>query len=208
MKTFLIAIFALAVASFNVNAQVAPQVQLNWQDNSSGETQEDGTNIERQLNGGPWAVIFQLIGADLVSWTDNSVVQPSTVGAPDNVYCYRVNAFNAAGVSPYSNVACKTFVAPKLQAPVAPSGLTTAALSSTQGIASWRDNSDNETKFRLRLDQYSPRETRFIDAPADSNSIVLAGLRRNKTYCANVTAMAGDVASEPSNDSCFTTPNR
>lgn len=113
-------LLALAVASVFAATPVA-QAILTWQDNSNNE---DGFTIERMLNNEAWTVLVKAVGANVVSFTDGAVVAPTAVGAPDNVYCYRVLAFNAAGPSAYTNQACKTFAAPVLQPPAAPSNLT------------------------------------------------------------------------------------
>jgi hypothetical protein len=56
-----------------------------------------------------------------VSYIDNTLADP---GSTDNVYCYRLLAFNAAGNSAYSNEVCKTIAALPLGIPAAPSNLT------------------------------------------------------------------------------------
>lgn len=85
------------------------QIVLNWQDNSGNvpavNDQETGFNIERKLNSGAYAVI-STTGPNVISATDTTVVQAIT----DNNYCYRVNAFNTAGISAYTNEVCKVVV--------------------------------------------------------------------------------------------------
>jgi len=65
---------------------------LTWQQNS---TNEDGFKIERKLGtGGTYEQVGQ-VGKDITTFVDT---------APDEqVYFYRVKAFNIAGESPYSN---------------------------------------------------------------------------------------------------------
>jgi len=72
------------------------QIDLNWQDNSDNE---DGFIIERREEQ-EFAEIAR-VGADITQYMDTTV-QPATA------YCYRVRAFNAAGVSGPSNEACAT----------------------------------------------------------------------------------------------------
>lgn len=92
-------------------------LNLAWQDNSTGET---GFILERQLNGGAFAVLTAAIAANLISYSDGTAIG-STVS--DNVYCYRIKAFDAIQESGYSNTACATI--PKIkQAPNAATGLT------------------------------------------------------------------------------------
>ena len=77
---------------------IAAQFQLSWADNSSDES---GFNIERKTGTtGTYAQIAS-VGANVTSYTDSSLTSSTT-------YCYRVNAFNNAGTSPYSPEACAT----------------------------------------------------------------------------------------------------
>ena len=79
------------------------------------------------------------MGANIVTYTDNSVSQNTT-------YYYRVRATNSGGDSPYSNEANATTPdAP----PAAPSNLAAAAVSTTQINLSWTDNASNETGFKV-----------------------------------------------------------
>lgn len=76
----------------------AAQLSLRWTDNS---LTEDGFLIERRTGPGDFAYIAAVgpSDADLVEFVDTSV-------DPDTGYCYRVRAYNAAGLSGYSNEAC------------------------------------------------------------------------------------------------------
>lgn len=82
---------------------------LNWVDNSDNE---DGFKIDRKLTQtGPWAEIGQ-VGPNITTFADNVTDQ--------QLYCYRVKAFNNAGDSPASNEACAT----TLTTPLAPGTIT------------------------------------------------------------------------------------
>jgi hypothetical protein len=71
------------------------QLTLTWSDNS---TNEDGIEIERAPSAmGPWAQIAHE-PANTTSYQDTGL-------SSCTVYFYRVRAYNAAGDSPYSNVA-------------------------------------------------------------------------------------------------------
>src|SRR6476620_9180541 len=88
---------AAAVIGWQSSA-IAAQLQLGWIDNSSDES---GFNIERKTGTtGTFAQIAS-VGANVTSYTDSSLTSSTT-------YCYRVNAFNNAGTSPYSPEACAT----------------------------------------------------------------------------------------------------
>src|SRR5256885_10684389 len=76
----------------------AAQLQLTWSDNS---TDEDGFKIERSTAPTGTFVQIAVTGPDVTSYTDSGLANATT-------YCYRVRAFNAAGDSDYSDVACST----------------------------------------------------------------------------------------------------
>ena len=81
----------------------AAQLRLMWMDTSNDE---DGFKIERRAEG---AEQFELIAtqkANVTSYTDSDVTAGIT-------YCYRVRAFNATGVSAYSQEVCGTARAEK-----------------------------------------------------------------------------------------------
>jgi len=96
-------------------------VKVTWKDNSSNEA---GFVLECQLNGDPFSVIAQSLPAGTTSYED-ATATGSTEG--DNVYTYRVKAFNTAGASEYSNVSSVT-IPQIVTTPNAPSDLTATAL--------------------------------------------------------------------------------
>ena len=100
----LIAILLALFLASDAPAQTCPPLSgcLAWVDNS---TNEDGFSIERKLNAGPYVPLLQTVGANVLTFTDPTLQQDPMV---DNVYCYRVQGFNTAGVSAYSNEDCKT----------------------------------------------------------------------------------------------------
>ena len=69
----------------------ASELTLHWMDNS---TNEIGFIIERSVNGRPFAVVAST-GNDVSQHTDRDL-QPATQ------YSYRVQAYNARGVSDYT----------------------------------------------------------------------------------------------------------
>lgn len=82
----------------------APSVTLNWQDNSDNE---DGFFVERSEAGGAFLPIAQ-VGADVTTYSDERV----RFGV---VYTYRVNAYNADGMSGYTNEASHTAELPQVE---------------------------------------------------------------------------------------------
>ena len=98
-----------------------PTAQLTWTDNS---TNEAGFKIERQMEAEGTFVQIATSGANVASYTDSDVIDGTT-------YCYRVRAFNTAGDSEYSNVACHTVSATTTLTAKS----TTAQASSTEQTA-------------------------------------------------------------------------
>ena len=103
---------------------IAAQLQLSWADNSNDES---GFNIERKTGTGSYAKITS-VGANVTSYTDSSLTNSTT-------YCYRVNAFNSAGSSPYSPEACATtpVAIQTYSLTVAKAGTGTGTVSSSPG---------------------------------------------------------------------------
>jgi hypothetical protein len=80
---------------------VAAQLTLSWTDNS---TSEDGFNIDRSPGSGTAFTQIATVGANVTSYTDGGLLDATT-------YCYRVQAFNTAGSSGFSNEQCGTTAA-------------------------------------------------------------------------------------------------
>lgn len=109
------AILFLALASVAQAQTQTATLTLTWTDNSANE---DGFNIERgTLPAGPFAALAT-VGANVVKYAD---IIPNDPG--NRQFCYRVRAFNTAGASAFSNVACGTTPAVVVP-PTAPSGMT------------------------------------------------------------------------------------
>ena len=89
---------------------------LTWLDSA---TNEDGFNIERKAVGTTGFVRLTVVGANTTSYQDTQIQSGVT-------YCYRIQAFNTVGLSPFSNEACtlNQSAAPATQ--VSSSSLTTS----------------------------------------------------------------------------------
>ncbi len=72
-------------------------VTLNWEDKS---TAESGHKIERKVGNGSFSQ-YATVGANVTSYTDNSVTK-------GNTYSYRVYAYNSSKTSDFSNVVSET----------------------------------------------------------------------------------------------------
>jgi hypothetical protein len=92
LREFLMAVVVL----FSVVEASGAQFTLSWVDNSAGLA---AFSIERRPGGGlPFAPLAAL-APGVTSYIDAAVADGST-------YCYRVLAYTAVAVSPYSNEAC------------------------------------------------------------------------------------------------------
>jgi len=195
---------SLADAQTCAQADLTHPVSVNavWTDNAGDET---GFVLERKLNNGAYAVIASGIGANITALTDATVVR----GTVPNTYTYKIKATKTgAADSAYSNEACITFAPtppPPPTPPLAPSGFTVSQTSSSSIQASWSDNSDNETIFRVDLASFSPPRSFLRTVGANVTSLLISGLQKNKTYCGKIVALNLSAESDPSNQSCTTT---
>jgi hypothetical protein len=96
-------ILALALASDLLNNHIASaaQLTLSWTDASDNE---DGFGIERRTGTSGTFARVASVSSNVNTYTDNNLASSTT-------YCYRVNAFNSAGNSAYTNDICGTTLA-------------------------------------------------------------------------------------------------
>ncbi len=130
---------------------------VQWVDNS---TNEDGFRVERSSGDGANWLIVGSIGPSSDSW----VSFVDTTWTIEQAACYRVVAFNAAGDSPSSSVACT----PPLLGPT--------LLTMVGDALTWADNSSVESSYELW----------FMDVDGGPAYEGLAG-----TYPANTTSIPG-----------------
>jgi hypothetical protein len=91
--------FTFSIASFISHGLAnAASFQLSWADNSQNE---DGFNIERKVGTAGTFSLLATVGANTTSYVNSNLADSTT-------YCYRVNAFNSAGSSPYTSELCAT----------------------------------------------------------------------------------------------------
>ena len=92
----------VASMSASNDATVSNIVTLAWTDNSDNE---DGFGIERKTGTNGTFAQIATVAANISSYEDSGLIA-------GNTYCYRVNAFNTAGTSAYTNQACKDITVP------------------------------------------------------------------------------------------------
>ena len=125
----------------NLQAQAlsSTQIRLTWQDNSPDET---GFEIQRRHQNATSFATIATVRAGQTSYTDWAL-------APATTYVYRVRAVDTVQgrVSAWSNEASATTLG---DLPAAPSDLRAQALSGSQVLLTWRDNSNNEQGFEIQ----------------------------------------------------------
>ena len=156
-----------APSAVAATALSASELAVSWQDNSDNET---GFKLDRRQTMTDTWVRVGTLAADATSYTDSGLLT-------DTTFYYKVKAYNADGDSAYSAVAgAKT--EPALQPPAMPGNPTATALSTTEILFTWQDNSDVEESLLLRrsldgVDFYALPATVI---PADATSYTDTGL--------------------------------
>ncbi|MDB6122084.1 MAG: N-acetylmuramoyl-L-alanine amidase family 2 [Pedosphaera sp.] len=147
----------------------ASQINLKWTDHSGTET---GFKVERATaSGGP----FTQIGTTAA----NDVTYSATGLASGTKYYFRVRAYNAAGNSPFSNVANATT---KDVIPGAPSALVATAVAQDQINLTWTQGSGNEDGFKIFRSTDNVTFTQVGTAGINATSFSNTGLVGNTRY--------------------------
>ena len=136
IRFFFCCLIALTLALdlfITVDPAGAAQLTLSWTDASDNE---DGFGIERRAGtGGSFARVAS-VGSNVRTYTDASLASSTT-------YCYRVNAFNTAGNSAYTNEICGTTLADSFALNVGRSGTGNGTItSSPAGVTCGSDCSE------------------------------------------------------------------
>ncbi len=139
-----------APSALGATAISSIQINLAWADNASDET---GFHVERSTDGVNFTPLATT-GANTTTYSNTGLPASTT-------YYYRVNAYNGAGDSAWSNTANATTAAPPPPPPpgppAPPTSLTAAAQYSGTGKnktlvqvnLAYVDNSSDETLFRI-----------------------------------------------------------
>lgn len=148
--------FLLLLISICDGRLEAANLTLSWNDNSNSE---NGFGIERMAPGDILAQIAT-VGANITSYTDANLTSGLN-------YCYIVRAFNAAGVSDASNVACA--VASEASGSTTPNDTPTSAPTGNGGTG----NIGSGSVTNLSNDPVDARSTR--GAVLTGDNVMIAG---------------------------------
>ncbi len=169
-------LFALAAAAVVLGPSIieAAQLALTWVDNSGGQA---AFNIERKTGTtGTYGQIGQQ-PAGASSYLDTAVTSGTT-------YCYRVQAFDSAGASGYSNEAC-------------------ASPAVAQLSLNWVDTSGGQAAFSIeRKVGITGSYAQIAQQPPGVSTYADQTVGRGDTYCYRVQAFDSAGTSPYSNEAC------
>ena len=179
-----------APSNLTVTANSSTQVELSWQDNSSNEKRF--YLYRRSVTSS--AVSVGLANSD---YSQIGYVGANSNGAydtganPGTTYWYKVTAWNNGGESGFSNEASVTTPAgpPPIEAPTAPSNLTTTVVGYNQVDLTWQDNSNNEDGFRVfRTNSGGSTFYEKANLPASTTSYSDSNVSQNSSYWYHIQA--------------------
>jgi fibronectin type 3 domain-containing protein len=161
-----------APSNLVATAVSAQQIDLTWKDNATTET---GFKLYRSTDN---------ISFSRIATLDANVTSFSNTGRPvSTTYYYKIFAFNASGITAYSNTASATTMAAATEKPLAPTNLAATAVSSSQVQLTWTDTANNEVGFRI----YRSLDGKTFTEIAKLNMVNVtsysdSGLSSNTTY--------------------------
>ena len=136
-------------------------LDLTWSDNASNEL---CYRIESKIGATGTYELLTTFGPNTTAVTFTGSIQGTQ-------YYYRLQGVNAGGRSAYSNETSVTTILDS------PSGLTAQALSSSQVLLNWTDNSPTETAFRIERSPVTDRNfTEIATVGANITSFTDTGL--------------------------------
>ena len=159
------------------------QVVLSWTDTASNES---GFKVEWKTGEeGDWRVL---------SWLSSNSTSYTVTGLNQySIYYFRIRAYSYSGN--LDSLSSELEVSTAL--PYAPSGITAEAISSSRVNIKWKDNSDNESGFRIMrkttaLNYYTAVGEVGANVMAYSDNSLYSGV----TYIYKVVAFSGSGTSE------------
>ena len=157
-----------APSNLQATAASSSQINLSWTDNSSNE---DGFKIERKISAVGTYSLIQTTASNATSYSDTGL-------SAGTIYYYRVNAYNSAGNSGYSNEANAT-----TQSNVPPIGMASIPAGCFNMGDGFNENGDElpvhnvcVSAFQIGVYEVTNAQYKacvdagFCSAPSDSNS--------------------------------------
>ena len=181
----------VAPSNLNATAGGAYLINLTWHDNASNEL---GYRIESKIGATGTYELLTTLGPNTTADTINNNLIEGTQ------YYYRLQGVNAGGRSAYSNETSATTVL------IAPGSLTAQALSSSQVLLNWTDNSATETGFTIERSPLTDTNfTEIATVGANTTSFTDSGLSEATKYWYRVRAYNAYTTSAYSNEKSVTT---
>lgn len=179
-------------APSNLKASIISNTQANlsWSDNSVGES---GFIVERKQPGDDnWTT---------VCWLPVNTTSYSLTGlTPYIKYLYRVKVFS------YSDnlSTCSSEIEVSTGLPAAATELRALSVSSTQVRLTWKDNSDNETGYRVERSTAGGRMFPIAEVGANTAAYTDSGLYSDTNYVYRISAV-NSMGSNPGSELKVTT---
>ncbi|MEX2181628.1 MAG: hypothetical protein WD771_06260 [Gemmatimonadaceae bacterium] len=175
-------------------AMTTTRIDLAWTDNA---TNEDFYIVERCAGtcdaSGTFVQIETGLAPNAQAYTDNGVSAGQT-------YSYRVQALNAGGASPYTNIATATAAAP-----IDPTDLTATTLSGTMIALTWTDNATNELSYQIErctsatCPTFTLRKTLAPDATGYVDTVAVDDTYTYRVRAVNNVGASGYTSEESAN---------
>lgn len=168
-----------APSGLAAKAEGSSVINLSWTHNSADES---GFFIHRKIEGGGFEP-YMNVDADVTGFADHGV-------EPDQAYAYRVQAYSPAGTSGFSNVAeaRTSHFDLAASAPAAPGNLKASAVSASEIVVTWDDNSSVEEAILLERAEGSGGWGAAAELGKNAESYSDSGLSADTSYSYRVRA--------------------
>lgn len=158
----------VAPATLGTSAIAQTTVGLSWTDTGT----ESGFYLERSIGNNTSFAVIATLPANTTTFTNTGLTANSQ-------YYYRVRAFNAKGLSPYTSELSVTTLN---TVPAAPTNFKLAVVSSNEIRLDWTDASNNESGFEI-----------YRSSPSNTSYALLATTGANAVYYTDPTVTPGAV---------------
>ena len=180
-----------APSGLSASAVSSSQINLAWTNTAANQT---GVEVDRSTDGSSFTPIANL-GATASTYSDTGLTAATK-------YYYRVEAKNAAGSSPSSNIANATTAQ---SIPSAPASLMATAFSASQINLSWTNTATNQTSVEIDRSLDGTHFASLTTLGATASSYADTGLTAGTTYYYRVEAANSAGPSPSSNIASATT---